>query len=103
MTSAAESITESLRRTRQLMVQVCSYISSLVYLFFVVLVSWDVQLIYLLYLYVLIGGGKKCGHTHDFRYVLFIPISYVNLTLFDHNDTGLDFIFFLQCRSLYFR
>jgi hypothetical protein len=61
MTSAAESITESLRRTRQLMVQVSRYYCC-VFCF-----EWDAQLIYFLNLYVLIGGGKKYWHTHGCR------------------------------------
>ena len=50
----------------------------------------------------LIGGGKKCKHTHDCWYVLLIPTSHINSTLFDHNDTGLDLIFYPGC-FLYFK
>lgn len=87
MTSAAESITESLRRTRQLMVQVCllvcvcacahmctfipQYLLACLSCFFCLFISLTIiqrstYFVPLLCFFACIGGGKKCKHSHDF-------------------------------------
>lgn len=87
MTSAAESITESLRRTRQLMVQVCLlvcvvlvlicallslsiclrvFLASSVYLSHLTIIQQSTYFVPLLCFFACIGGGKKCKHSHDF-------------------------------------
>lgn len=72
MTSAAESITESLRRTRQLMVQVSR--STLYFPFILINTSlcdgsmnfFFGGMQHLVFLFICVGGGKNCRHTHDF-------------------------------------
>lgn len=89
MTSAAESITDSLRRTRQLMVQVSGYYC------FLFCFEWDAQLIYFFESLCPYRRWKEVLAHLWLSVGRLIPTSYVKLLLFNYNRTALDMIHLL--------
>ena len=76
MTSAAESITESLRRTRQIMVQVDCYDYTSIYFEFVlvtvlslcIVLCHDVVMFIFNLVFSCVGGGTECKYANGLWY-----------------------------------